>query len=548
MEVPVLFPTFSKVTTLSLLSFSHLFATSTHTPPYARTADDIFYNEIITSGRQSIPGNSNESDSGDTSPVDLFTKQGFILWDYLLEVHNDADCVEHFSNLTELCILRNIQKVIIFIPSPSLPGGSTKFEFFQNNSSLPQNFVSMTNDLVNQMRALPNSTNFEVSIFFEPGFFASNVTEAPPYASGYSETTPTPPPLPEVALPGFYDDLPNMLNWAAAMIAQVPGIVEIAYDPEGEGTDGTTANKNNQQDVFNFSDYFKYAHGLVYTPAGSSTAVPIKLGTSPGIDESKIILANLSTFPVNSVYTAAYKSGVFPNPEPSWRLSNETDPLLQSVYVQAYQSNIPNIFNTATTNGNHNFTLSGQRFNKLLKDEPYLTGTGVISCQKGNPIVTGSHGSNFETFKGSDGFFFETQAPYKKIGIVGTVDSNTQITFSYGPTVDLPKAKYLRNEIVTGWPSQPDITQEMINNIYWMFSVNYAPNPNPLLSLEFFGNWILSDFMNFINALNTANASNPPFPGFNFPTTNYAIYNFDFLRSTVNTTPTIAWDVYPPSS
>jgi len=542
MEVLVSYPIFSKALAISLLSISTLFATGeSPPPPYARTADDAFYNDIITTGGNAIPKPSTNNGADDTDPVDLFTQQGFILYAYLIGVHDEADCEPYFTALTTFCTERNIQKVYLFTPSPSLPNGSSKFEFFQPDSTSSPSFVSMTNDLVNQMRALPGSTNFEVAVFFEPGFFGSHAT-TPSFISPYTSIEA---PLPSITLPGFFDYLGEMLDWAAAILPQVPGICEISFDPEGDGTDGTPANKSDQQLVFNYSDNYRFAHGLRCTHPGTTVPTIVDLSTAPGIDESSVGMANLSTFPVPTAYTGGFKPGTFPDSPPPWRqinsdLPNEADlyrPLLDYILYQAYQSNIPEIFNTPTSNGGHDFALSASRFIKLLKNEPYLNGTGVITTSKGNPIVTGCHGSNFLAFKDSDGFLFEINAT-KKIGIIGSVQSDTQLTLSYGPTVDLPRAKYLRTEITTGFPTQDGLTQEILDRQIFMFSVNYDTSTE----LNFFGNWNLSDFMGFISALPVAAKANPPFPGLNFPTLR-VLYEFNLLRTIVNTEPTIPWDV-----
>lgn len=540
MEDLLAFPIFSK----TILSAAAFFAAS------YPIANESFYKSIIQEASQKIPSSKKQST---VSPVDAFTQQGFLLWDYLEGVGSDADCVPHFNNLISLCQQRNIQRVILFIPSPALPDGTTKYDFFQSQSAMADNFVTMTQKLVSTMRS--KVPNFEVSLLFESGSFVSDVTVSPSLVSPYTSVSA---PLPFSRFAGYFTNLTNMLNWSSYMITQPGiGITEIVFDPEWADPNGDPADKTDQQMVYNYSDNYKYAYGLTYTPYGTTNSTPIKLGTTVGIDESKVTYANLFTFPVNSVFTASFEDNIFPNPHPSWRLTNSelqdlTVPLLQSVYIQCYQTNMPAMFAAgATSSGGHDGTLAAQYFNSLLLDQPYIAGTGRISCMLGNPDVTGSSNSQFLTFQGGDPFLFTTDAPPKKIGIVDTVNSNTDLTLSYGPTITASKIPYQRTEIITAWDSQtPGISQEVIDNIYWMFALNYEevpPHP-PAPPYRFFGNWNLADFMTFITSLNQENKTNPPFPGFNFPTGNYVIYDYDLLTSTANTIPAIPWDVYVPTS
>lgn len=475
---------------------------------------------MIQQARDTLPGlkTTENRQAPPLSGLTRFTNQGFLLWDYLINVSN-ADLEQHFKDLTSLCIRRKIRRAIIFIRDPA---NST---FFQPTNTGENSFVFQANNLFNQVRA--EVTNFEIAVFFESGNFSSN---AP------AQSKPTVNPLPSTSLSEYFSDLGNMLDWSKAMIGQVPGIKEISFDPEASG-----ATKSIQQLVYNYTDEYKYLNGLD----------SIRIGTTVGIDESKITYANLATFPVSNIYTNQIST--FPeNPQPNWsRGSDATSPLLQSIYIQVYETSIPAIFAAGfnSQTGRHNGQLAGQYFNLLLRDQPYLTGQGTITFTQGNPTVTGS-GTNFTSF--ADPFLFANDTvnniPNRKIGVVESIASNTSLSLEDPFAVfSETNSPFTRTEIVTAWDTQPQLTQEMLNNIYWMLSVNFHS------PLNFFGNWQLSDFMDFVSSSVEQNntASKAPFSDsstsspLSFPSNNFVIYNYDFATTIVNTTPTNNGDVDP---
>jgi hypothetical protein len=535
------YPIFSKLILFSYVSISCFGANYP-------TGNSPFFEESVYSTNKNVPGTTSNADpfTPPTCPTTAFVEQGFILWDYLTGVHTDEDCVTHFQKLIALCQKNKFSRAIIFIPSPQLPTGATKFDFFQTNSSMSQNFKTYVTELVTTMRETEKVTDFYVSVFFESGFFGSDAS-MPAFVTPYTEVAT---PIPSTYLDTYFQYLPDMLKWAAYMIGLDIGIEEIAFDPEAyiEST-GSSAAQKNYQTVYNYTDNYRWAYGLMYTPYGESSRVPIKLGSTHGIDESKITYANLFTFPVDSVFTFSLKP-YFPDPKPSWRQINSemteeelVQPLLNSVYIQAYQSNMPAMFAAgATAEGGHSGSEAAVDFNALLRDYPYIIGEGQICCTKDNPTISGLK-TDFLTYEGQDGFLFKMDTPLKKICDIGSVQSNTSLTAGFGSTITTTRPiPFQKTEIITAWNTQdPGISQDAINNIYWMFSTNYAPDEK--VPLKFFGNWNLCDFMSFITNFNSKNVSNPPFPGFDFPTKNYALYDMIFLETVVNEVPVPPWGI-----
>lgn len=435
------------------------------------------------------------------------------MWDYLTNTTNDT-LPQHFDDLLALCVRRNIKRTIIFIKDPSANS------FFDPTNTDANSFISKANTLYNTMSA--KVPGFDIAIFFESGGFSS---------SAPSGTYPTVNPQPDTGLADYFSQIDAMLDWSKAVIAQVLGIKEIAFDPEVYGS-----TKDIEQLVYNYTEEYKWLNNL-----GN-----IRIGTTLGIDESKPTFANLSTFPVNSIVGGSI-STFPPNPEPSWTRGSPTSTLLQSVYIQAYQTSIPAMFAAGynQTAGTHSGALASVYFNKMLRDQPYIAGDGLISFTQNSTTLKGNANTTFLSFADPILYANDTvhNIPNRKLGVVDTVTSNQLLTLDDpGATFTEANSPFTRTEITTSW-SFPTPTQSIVNNIYWMFSVNYDPSEK----LTFFGNWQLSDFMDFISGTVSINnqASTQPFTTLTFPATNFVIYDYDFSTSIVNTTPTSNGTVQP---
>ncbi len=484
---------------------------------------DTFYEGIVLQGRATLPGIAPLGN--ETEDLQRFTNQNFMLWDYLIGIGTEAEYQSHFDNLMTLCQNRKIGRLILFIKDPSANN------FFQPNNAT--GFVARANQLFNAM--VPIVPSFDIAVFFSSVAFSSTAPAG---------MTPTVNPAPDTILSGYFTDIQNMLDWAKAIIGQVPGVKEITFDPEAPG-----ANKTTQQYVYNYTDEYKWLNAL-----GS-----IRLGTTLGVDESKVTYANLSTFPVNPIYTASIGTNPpFPSPMPTWaRGSDVTAPLLQSVYIQCYESAIPAMFEAgfSSSTGAHSGSVASNYFNSMLRDLPYLQGVGTISFMQGSTAVTGM-GTNFTSFSDPLLFSFDSAiSANNKIGAVCGFSSATSLSLEGGAAFSsMGFQSFTRTEIITAWSTtQPVLTQAMLDNIYWMFSANYEPSK----SEAFFGNWQLGDFMDFIDGtvgFNEANTTNPfTLNGdgstyLQVPTLNYVLYDYYFGTTTVNTTPktfgvTDPWDL-----
>ena len=468
----------------------------------SRAQMDLFYQEYIEEARSKMPGLSN------AVRRHSFASQHFLLWDYLDKINSNSDLAAHFQSITALCVKNEMKRYIVFIKDPD------RFTFFQPSNTDYNSFVYQANNLYNTVSAFV--PDFYISVFFdsEP-IWTSNAplgnTPASPAPSG-----------------GYFPNILNMLNWAKAIIAQCPGVKEVAVDPEAGG-----ASIGTQQILYNYMDNYKYINSMQ----------SIKLGSTLGIDETNPTYANVATFPGNQQWGASI--GNFPSSVPSWRSGNNSS-ILQSVYIQCYQTDIPSLFAAGANsyNANHNGIRAGSILNKILRNVPYLAGQGTLSSSKGSSSVSGQ-GTNFSTY--SDAMLYVGGT---KLGVVDSALSNTQLNLESGAAFSTSNSPFARTEITTGWASSSGVTQSMVNSIYWMFSLNYT---NPFY---FFGNWLLEDFMDFVSAFKAASMAGPtsPFgPGGSslfFPLHNLVLYDANFLYNTVSgqtvyNGEVINWNVIP---
>lgn len=456
---------------------------------------------------------------GAATPIERFTQQQFILWDYLLDV---TDLPSHFDTLTTLCVERHIQRVVLYIKNPSA------FPFFDHVDTSPNSFIGKANALAKSMSTVVPT--FELALLFDTSSFSSSAPEG---------AIPRVNKPPSGVLSGYFVGLQEMLDWAKAVIPQVDCIKEITFDPEAHG-----ATLSIQQLVYNYADEYKYLNGLD----------TIRLGTTLGIDESKPTYANISSFPVSHIYSGQIST--FPaNPHPTWsRGANQESPLLQSVYIQCYQTNIPSLFAAgySTTTGSHSGAQAASDFNSLLRDTPYVNGIGSISFTRHANPVQGS-GTHFRSLSNPILYAYDSQIQQtNKIGVVETIKSDTNLSLGDpGAAFSGSNLSFTRTETTTAWNTQLGLTQGMVDSIYWMFSVNYS-SPN-----FYFGNWQLSDFMDFINqtqvlnnaketaVFKTGNGETLP-----IPSKNYALYQYRFATTTVQTAPTsngkpAPWNLLP---
>lgn len=347
-----------------LLLFSSLSFASTPSSSHL----NLFYNQAVRETRNAVQGKAFQSG---------FASQHFVLWDYAEDAPKDRTYTEHYAELFLFLVEEQISKVILFPKDPDGTGNDF-FKIANQNVNDENTFAFWVN--------LISLAGVKIEILFEFDPFNSSGTATPTYS------------LPN----GFYFvDLPQKMNWLKSLMAIVPGtILGVTIDPEGPNSYGN----DGYQQVINYIDQYRFSNGLAN----------LQTGMTFGVDAKPMTFANLDTFPVNSNYISPPPTIYFPtNPLPAYRTTGNNVPLLNNVYLQAYEPDFTLAF---TKNLDPN--AAADMFIQALQDIPYKTSfgkitttmsvttgsyvdggqfvsTGTISCSMGNPNCSYS-GTNFD--------------------------------------------------------------------------------------------------------------------------------------------------------
>ena len=247
--------------------------------------------------------------------------------------------------------------------------------------------------------------------------------------------------------------------------------------------------------------------------------------------------------------------------------SGLTDSIMQSVYIQCYQASIPALFALKSSTGHDGHT-AGKYMVQILRDQPYLNGDGKLIWTDKELTITGqaTRFTDYATTSSGPPFpLLQTPILYPllngahvKLGEVSSIQSNTELSTETNAKQTSTPVPFMRTEIATAWdapqftypsatPTSQPMTQAVLNKIYWMFSRNYSPSQVRAENFTFFGNWTLSDFMDFTDAFVSQSRSLPVFtsggissPVLQIPKTNLVLYQWQFVTaSTGNFT---GWD------
>ncbi len=455
-------------------------------PSRARMQD--FYQQYIAEGRSFLPGVAPNTDD-----VGRFDAQKFFLWEYFEGVKN-GEFPARFAELQNFVVQHKIKRVIMYIPDPNA------FTFFQPNSA----FVTAANRLITAGQGV--NPDFTITVFFDLSTFGSSAPAQD--VSGFSN-----------AAPAYFANAAEKMDWVKAVAPSINGLAEFAFDPEGGGS-----TKNTQQQLYLFADEYKYTYDLT----------DLGMGTTLGIDEAPEAYANVSTFPIDAQYIVGLPAAMA-DTTPTWRTGGSTDPMMTSVYIQFYESDIPAIFAAGATNtsASHDGKLAASYTNDLFFNRPYVTGQGKIKGTQGSSTLLGQ-GTQFLSLADPIFFTFEPAlGRTNKISVKdGDASSNTSTPTTSAAFSTNGFQDFTRTEISVSWRTQPVIDQEMVNRIYWMFSVNYNTGQN----LRFFGNWTLNDFMDFIEDFPVVNndGTRAVFTDSAIPTHNIGIYDYNLLKTVTN--------------
>ena len=368
----------------------------------------LFFNQAVRETRNAVHGK--QFDAG-------FASQHFVLWDYAEDAPKDRTYTEHYAQLFLFLVEQQISKVILFPKDPD--GTGNDFFKISNQNVKDENCFAYWVNLISK-------AGVKIEILFEFDPFNPSGTATPTYS-----------------LPNnfYFVDLPQKMNWLKSLIMIVPGtILGVTIDPEGPNSGGN----DGYQQVINYIDQYRFANGL----PSLQTAMTF------GVDGKPMTFANLDTFPVDANYVTPPPTTYFPaNPLPTYRTPGNNAPLLNTVYLQAYEPDFTLVF---TKNLDPN--AAADTFIQALQDIPYKTSfgkitttamvptgsyvdggqfvsTGTITCTMGSP--NGSYsGSNFNKEITPGAYLdFNQSGTIVPIGQVHDVDANA-MTFTFKDTTN----------------------------------------------------------------------------------------------------------------
>jgi len=436
----------------------------------------------------------------------------------------------------------------------------------------PLNFVGF----LKAVAALPKHPDIEVIIdrssYLAPGGCA--VVCQP--VAGWQPPLTNPPAC--IKLPESWQKLPLALSWFTTLcnnseVAAAGVLKGITIDPElthspSCGDTGSIAYQN----IVCWLDWAKRQSTLTQS---------LRIGLTVEVDAHTFAKLNTMTFPAPVGMSGVMNcSGVSPdtlcgmlvNGFPSWRAadSHQADPLLDSVYMQAYVACA-----TGTTPSNSAYyrwmaqngctgvtptpvdaTTSAAMFGKSLIGIPYAPGTGTITITATNPATQNQFGSNEMNLNGV-GTDFTLLEEFTRIStptgtdvwkLEGTSSASTSnpATASaglvYGSQAILQTpSPWVFTELPMNW-QVPPVSVESPQRIFFLFSAEHTQ------ALPFMGYWTLENFQNFFSQassnLNTSSQMSiyqtDSGAGIGVPKTNYGIYS---LKQACNAWPSLG--AYP---
>jgi hypothetical protein len=447
-----------------------------------------------------------------------FASWNFVLWDYADEVTNVKTAQTHWSNLIAFAQKNNLRRVITMIKDPS------QFPFFDiNQQKGNQYFIYWAQTFAKTVPNCDLCVFFDLTAFTNPKLTPAMPTDLPDPFLKLDSTT--------------FLNLPDKMSWVLAMAQLGAPIKEVDLDPEcdpvGPGVGGGMGAK---QLLINYMNYFRNQNASLKN---------VRLGLCLGFDVKSLTFVNLSNLPLPNAADEYNLDNLLPADDNyynfptkiapgNWWGSSSSRPLLDSVYIEAYDNTTP--YNFTLQN---NPALAAENMLHLYRDEPYMPGTGTITVNTKSKQVTGI-GTQFVTQGVTDGTpFGVTQGSSGTIA--GRVNGSnpitaTQATFYSTSQVNGTSVPYLISESPVKWtfPSiDPNYNPQLLNNICFMFSIEP----------KYFGGWTLSNFLlfmtNFYNfgqsalpiytkAMNDTQTIYVPLPN------NFGIYDFRQLQINPN--------------
>ena len=419
-----------------------------------------------------------------------FPSWGLTLWDYRDDAPANVGFASYYRTLLYFAKTYGFKKIITYITSTN--AGPAYADFY--NPAAPLVAGSTTNFLSFLHTAADEIPGVAVEAMIDIASFAA--------APGTNNTSGLP-------LPDVWVSIVQAMEWTADLAGPAAGsaFTGLTIDPEFSRTN-SPAPAADPADAYqmlaNYMDKFKLDRGLTNLHSGMTFS----------IDAVTLTFVNRSDFPLLPNLKPSPSLGTKTNSAglPAWRTNDSAGPLLQNVYLQAYEGDFAYWMAVGKTNP----SLGAQYLNSALRDMPYLLMPGTLATAgdtaKPFPVTgTGTILTNLGAGQAislivSPGVLFPDQSQ----GLTWTTDAAAAPTSNISALINglytnipSPGLPFLSTEVTMKWRF-PYITADMAKWITLLFSAENGTN------IPFMGSWQPQTFLSFLDAFHQLGQTTNP--------------------------------------
>jgi ubiquitin-large subunit ribosomal protein L40e len=419
-----------------------------------------------------------------------FPSWGLTLWDYRDDAPANVGFASYYRTLLDFAKTYGFKKIITYITSTN--AGPAYADFY--NPAAPLVAGSTTNFLSFLHTAADEIPGVAVEAMIDIASFAA--------APGTNNTSGLP-------LPDVWVSIVPAMEWTADLAGPAAGsaFTGLTIDPEFSRTN-SPAPAADPADAYqmlaNYMDKFKLDRGLTNLHSGMTFS----------IDAVTLTFVNRSDFPLLPNLKPSPSLGTKTNSAglPAWRTNDSAGPLLQNVYLQAYEGDFAYWMAVGKTNP----SLGAQYLNSALRDMPYLLMPGTLATAgdtaKPFPVTgTGTILTNLGAGQAislivSPGVLFPDQSQ----GLTWTTDAAAAPTSNISALINglytnipSPGLPFLSTEVTMKWRF-PYITADMAKGITLLFSAENGTN------IPFMGSWQPQTFLSFLDAFHQLGQTTNP--------------------------------------
>ena len=448
-----------------------------------------------------------------------FPSWGLTLCDYRDDAPANVGFASYYRTLLDFAKTYGFKKIITYITSTN--AGPAYADFY--NPAAPLVAGSTTNFLSFLHTAADEIPGVAVEAMIDIASFAA--------APGTNNTSGLP-------LPDVWVSIVPAMEWTADLAGPAAGsaFTGLTIDPEFSRTN-SPAPAADPADAYqmlaNYMDKFKLDRGLTNLHSGMTFS----------IDAVTLTFVNRSDFPLLPNLKPSPSLGTKTNSAglPAWRTNDSAGPLLQNVYLQAYEGDFAYWMAVGKTNP----SLGAQYLNSALRDMPYLLMPGTLATagDTAKPFPVTGTGTILTNLGAGQAISLIVSPcvlfPDQSQGLTWTTDADAAPTSNISALINglytnipSPGLPFLSTEVTMKWRF-PYITADMAEGITLLFSAENGTN------IPFMGSWQPQTFLSFLDAFHQLGQTTNPLTavyslseseGLQLPK-NYGLYDYKQLTN-----------------